>query len=211
MTADQKIIRAKVGLLELAKQLGNVSQACKMMGYSRDLPVQGTLRARRRIGAAGNQPQEAGVKEPRGAGDRGRHRNAGHRAAGFRSAPSRQLKHQKEKRSMAYFAGLDVSVKKTSVRDDDVCRRLMTVPGVGPVVALTYRATVDVPARFRNSKAVGAVFGLTPAKYQSGEIHPGRTTRTSLPASPSSGSHSTRPSIERWKSVSAMSFPRIER
>ena len=45
----------------------------------------------------------------------------------------------------------------------------MTVPGVGPVVALTYRATVDVPARFRNSKAVGAVFGLTPAKYQSGE------------------------------------------
>jgi transposase len=56
------------------------------------------------------------------------------------------------------------------VRDDDVCRRLMTVPGVGPVVALTYRATVDVPARFRKSKAVGAVFGLTPAKYQSGEI-----------------------------------------
>jgi transposase InsO family protein len=36
MTSEQKIIRAKVGLLELAKQLGNVSQACKMMGYSRD-------------------------------------------------------------------------------------------------------------------------------------------------------------------------------
>src|SRR5262250_518256 len=55
------------------------------------------------------------------------------------------------------------------VRDDEVCRRLTTVPGVGPVVALTYRATVDVPARFRKSKAVRAVFGLTPAKYQSGE------------------------------------------
>ena len=55
------------------------------------------------------------------------------------------------------------------VRDDDVCRRLMTIPGVGPVVALTYRVTVDVPARFRKSEAVGAVFGLTPAKYQSGE------------------------------------------
>jgi len=55
------------------------------------------------------------------------------------------------------------------VRDDDVCRRLMTVPGVGPVVALTYRVTVDVPARFRKSKAVGAVFGLTPSKHQSGE------------------------------------------
>ena len=36
MTNDQKIIRNKVGLLELAKQLGNVSQACKLMGYSRD-------------------------------------------------------------------------------------------------------------------------------------------------------------------------------
>jgi len=58
----------------------------------------------------------------------------------------------------------------TVVRDDEVCRRLMTVPGVGPVVALTYQATVDVPARFRNSKAVGAVFGLTPSKHQSGEV-----------------------------------------
>ena len=55
------------------------------------------------------------------------------------------------------------------VRDDEVCRRLMTTPGVGPVVSLTYRATVDVPARFRKSKSVGAVFGLTCAKYQSGE------------------------------------------
>jgi len=59
----------------------------------------------------------------------------------------------------------------TIVRDDDVCRRLMSIPGVGPVVALTYRVTVDVPARFRNSKAVGAVFGLTPSKHQSGEIN----------------------------------------
>jgi transposase len=56
------------------------------------------------------------------------------------------------------------------VRGDEVCRRLMTIPGVGPVVALTYRVTVDVPARFRNSRAVGAVFGLTPSKHQSGEI-----------------------------------------
>jgi transposase len=64
------------------------------------------------------------------------------------------------------------------VRDDEVCRRLMTVPGVGPVVALTYRATVDVPARFRNSKAVGAVFGLTPALHQSGESErPGGISR----------------------------------
>jgi transposase len=46
------------------------------------------------------------------------------------------------------------------------------------VVALTYRATVDVPARFRKSKAVGAVFGLTCSKYQSGEIdRSGRISR----------------------------------
>src|ERR1700736_4549876 len=64
------------------------------------------------------------------------------------------------------------------VRDDAVCRRLMTTPGVGPVVALTYRATVDVPARFRKSKSVGVVFGLTCAKYQSGEIdRSGRISR----------------------------------
>jgi transposase len=66
----------------------------------------------------------------------------------------------------------------TIVRDDEVCRRLMTVPGVGPVVALTYRATVDVPARFKNSKAVGASFGLTPSRHQSGESdRPGSISR----------------------------------
>src|ERR1700740_1118481 len=64
------------------------------------------------------------------------------------------------------------------VRDDEVCRRLITTPGVGPGVALTYRASVDVPARFRKSKAVGAVFGLTCSKYQSGEIdRSGRISR----------------------------------
>ena len=66
----------------------------------------------------------------------------------------------------------------TIVRDDEVCRRLMTTPGVGPVVALTYRATVDVPARFRKSKSVGAVFGLTCSRDQSGERdRPGAISR----------------------------------
>jgi transposase len=50
-----------------------------------------------------------------------------------------------------------------------VCRRLMTVPGVGAVVAVTFKATVDDPARFARSKAVGAHLGLTPKRYQSGE------------------------------------------
>jgi transposase len=57
-----------------------------------------------------------------------------------------------------------------AVRHDEVCRRLMTMPGVGPVVALTFRVTVDVPGRFTRSKAVGAIFGLTPRRHQSGEI-----------------------------------------
>lgn len=58
-----------------------------------------------------------------------------------------------------------------TVRDDQVCRRLMSVPGVGPVVALAYQATIDTPARFRSSKAVGAVLGLTPVQHQSGETN----------------------------------------
>ena len=62
MTKEQKVIRAKVGLLELAKQLGNVSQACKMMGYSprQLLPLQGAVRQRRRDRASGDLPAEAG-------------------------------------------------------------------------------------------------------------------------------------------------------
>src|ERR1035437_8442986 len=52
------------------------------------------------------------------------------------------------------------------VRDDEVCRRLMTVPGVGPVVALTYRATVDVPARFRKFKEMVLAQGLGDADRQ---------------------------------------------
>ena len=55
------------------------------------------------------------------------------------------------------------------VRTDEVCRRLMTVPGVGALVAVTFKATVDDPGQFASSKAVGAHFGLTPKKYQSGE------------------------------------------
>ena len=57
----------------------------------------------------------------------------------------------------------------TIVRADAVCRRLMTVPGVGALVAVTFRTAVDDPARFGSSKAVGAHFGLTPKRYQSGE------------------------------------------
>ena len=55
------------------------------------------------------------------------------------------------------------------VREDAVCRRLMTVPGVGPLVAVTFTSAIDDPARFRRSRDVGAHFGLTPKRCQSGE------------------------------------------
>src|SRR3712207_5361523 len=55
------------------------------------------------------------------------------------------------------------------VRGDEVCRRLMTVPGVGALVAVTFTSGVDAPERFARSKGVGAHLGLTPRKYQSGE------------------------------------------
>jgi transposase len=65
-----------------------------------------------------------------------------------------------------------------TVRDDAVCRRLMTVPGVGPVVVMTYKTAIDDPTRFRKSKDVGPYFGLTPSKYQSGEVDwTGRITK----------------------------------
>jgi transposase len=54
-------------------------------------------------------------------------------------------------------------------RGEAVCRRLMSVPGVGPITALAYRATIDRPDRFRRSRDVGAHLGLTPSRYQSGE------------------------------------------
>ena len=57
----------------------------------------------------------------------------------------------------------------TIAREDAVCRRLMSVPGVGPQVALTFKSAVDDPGRFTRSKTVGAHFGLTPRRYQSGE------------------------------------------
>jgi transposase len=55
------------------------------------------------------------------------------------------------------------------VREDAVCLKLMTVPGVGPLVAVTFKSAVDDPSRITKSKVVGALFGLTPKKYQSGE------------------------------------------
>jgi transposase len=58
---------------------------------------------------------------------------------------------------------------RTIARADRRVRLLMSAPGVGPIVAATYVFAIDDPARFTSSKQVGAHFGLTPKKYQSGE------------------------------------------
>ena len=55
-------------------------------------------------------------------------------------------------------------------KQDRICQRLMTAPGVGPITALTFKAGVDDPTRFKRSRTVPAHFGLTPRRFQSGEI-----------------------------------------
>ncbi|HKI62550.1 MAG TPA: IS110 family transposase [Mariprofundaceae bacterium] len=63
-------------------------------------------------------------------------------------------------------------------RKDAICQRLMTVPGVGAITALTFKAGVDDPTRFKHSRTVAAHFGLTPRRFQSGEIdNPGHISR----------------------------------
>jgi transposase len=66
------------------------------------------------------------------------------------------------------FNGLDKQAR-TAARHDERARLLMSTPGVGALVSLTFASAIDDPARFKRSKMVGAHFGMTPRKYQSGE------------------------------------------
>ena len=67
------------------------------------------------------------------------------------------------------IAVLDRQCKKQA-KEDKVCRRLMTIPGVGTITALAFRSEIDDPARFSRSRDVGVHLGLTPKRYASGEI-----------------------------------------
>ena len=67
------------------------------------------------------------------------------------------------------LATLEKQVRQLA-QDDPICVRLMTMPGIGAVVALTYRSAVDDPARFRSSKRIGPWVGLTP-HYSPGQHH----------------------------------------
>lgn len=64
-------------------------------------------------------------------------------------------------------------------RNDQLCRRFMTIPGVGPVTALAFKTTIDRPDRFAKSSTVGAHLGLTPRQHQSGDVdRRGRISRS---------------------------------
>jgi len=70
------------------------------------------------------------------------------------------------------------------VRGDETCRRLMTIPGVGPVTSLAFTSTIDVPARFSNSRAVGPALGLTPCSINRGKAAPFKRNDELLKALP---------------------------
>ena len=79
------------------------------------------------------------------------------------------------------YLELDKQVQQQA-KEDPVCKLFMTVPGVGMITALTFKAAVDDPSRFTKSKTVAAHFGLTPRRFQSGEIdNPGRISKAGDP------------------------------
>jgi transposase len=78
---------------------------------------------------------------------------------------------------LAILADLDAQLL-AAARADRICCLLMTVPGVGAMTALAFRTGVDIASRFEKSQTVGAIFGLTPRIYASGEVeHVGRITK----------------------------------
>jgi transposase len=82
---------------------------------------------------------------------------------------------------LAEFRELDQKARALAA-EDAVCRLFMSIPGVGPLTALAYKAAIDDPRRFAKSANVGAHLGLTPRKYASGEIdYSGRITKCGDP------------------------------
>lgn len=72
---------------------------------------------------------------------------------------------------------MDKALNQICKKDEDV-KRLMTIPGVGMVVAMTYKADMGDPTRFEKSESVGAYYGMTPRQYSSGEtVKFGRVSR----------------------------------
>lgn len=93
-------------------------------------------------------------------------------------------------------------------KNDPVCQLLTSIPGVGVLTALSFRTAVDDPSRFKSVSDVGAFLGLTPKKYQSGEVdrnggiskHGSRQTRSLLyeAASCLLSRHGTETTLAKW-------------
>jgi transposase len=81
-------------------------------------------------------------------------------------------------------------------KSDPVTRLLMTTPGVGVIVALTFRSAVDDPDRFPRSRDVGAWLGLTPRRWQSGKTD--IVVRITKAGDPRVGSCSSKPPPASW-------------
>jgi transposase len=72
---------------------------------------------------------------------------------------------------------LDRALRRAA-KDREICRRWMRMPGIGPLTAVAFHTAIDAPARFRRSKDIGPYLGLTPTRYQSGEVdHAGRISK----------------------------------
>ncbi len=74
-----------------------------------------------------------------------------------------------QRQVVAQIAALDREIRRLT-RSEPVLKRLMTVPGVGPVTALAFLSTIDDPKRFKHARDVGPYLGLTPTRHQSGEV-----------------------------------------
>lgn len=111
-------------------------------------------------------------------------------------------------RTVLYKAYLKLdSMVRALVKQDPVCKLLMSVPGVGPVTALSFKAGVDDPTRFKSSRTVAAHFGLTPRRFQSGESdNPGHISRAGDADVRSAlyvAAHSLLTRNEQWSSLKA--------
>jgi transposase len=109
-----------------------------------------------------------GIRFPRGSG-----KLAGRVREALEDAPGLRLVIEPLLSSVAALKRELVRLDKAVMARADsapACRLLMTVPGVGPVTALAFAATIDDPARFAKSRTVGAYMGLTSRRWQSGEM-----------------------------------------
>ena len=153
--ADTKLAQSRLSVIELAKELGNVAEACRqrvtLENQIRGLAVVFGVRLPRGLSPAFVDQvlnMSDGVDGLSGA------------MRGLISARAAVL---------TAVAAIDADIRRLT-RASDACRQLMTIPGVGPITALAFVAAIDDPGRFRRSRDVGTYLGLVPRRHQSGEI-----------------------------------------